>query len=71
MMLETALITARVTNILEKLQVRYFIGGSFASTLHGMVRTTMDSDIVAELKPELVNAFCSELKDEFYIDKGK
>ena len=36
-----------------------------------MVRTTMDSDIVAELKPELVNAFRSELKDEFYIDKGK
>lgn len=68
MMLEPALITARVTSILEKLQVRYFIGGSFASTLHGMVRTTMDSDIVAELKPELVSAFCRALKDEFYID---
>lgn len=68
MMLDPALITARVTSILEKLHLRYFIGGSFASTLHGMIRTTQDSDIIAEFKPELVNAFCRELTDEFYID---
>ncbi len=48
MLLDPALITALVTGVLEKLHVRYLIGGSLASTLHGMVRTTQDSDIVAK-----------------------
>jgi len=68
-MLEPALITARVTSVLERLHVRYFIGGSLASTLHGMVRTTQDSDIVAELSQEHVEEFVIELMSEFYIDK--
>ena len=69
MLLEPALITVKVTSLLEKLHVRYLIGGSLASTLHGIVRTTLDSDIVAELRPEHVGAFVGELKDEFYIDE--
>lgn len=70
MMLEPALITARVTSILEELGVRYLIGGSLASTIHGIVRTTLDSAIVAELRPEHIDAFVNELKNEFYIDEG-
>lgn len=69
MLLEPALITARVTNILEKLHVRYLIGGSLASTLHGMIRTTQDSDIVAELRLEHVETFVNGLRDQFYIDE--
>ena len=69
MLLEPALITARVTSILETLKVRYLIGGSLASTLHGMIRTTQDSDLVAELHPEHVEPLVRELKDEFYIDE--
>jgi len=68
-MLDPLLITARVTSILESMQIRYFIGGSIASTLYGMVRTTQDSDIVANLRQEHVSTFCSELGREFYIDK--
>jgi hypothetical protein len=33
MIVEPALITARVTAVFEKLKVRYLIGGSLASTL--------------------------------------
>ncbi len=68
MPLDPALITARVTGVLEKLRVRYLIGGSLASTLHGMVRTTQDSDIVAEMRPEHVADFVRDLDQEFYID---
>ena len=68
-MLDPMLITARVTSILESMQVRYFIGGSIASTLYGMVRTTQDSDIVANLRQEHVTTFCSALGGEFYIDQ--
>ena len=45
-------VTLKVTNILESLGVPYLIGGSLASTLYGMVRSTQDSDIVAEMRPE-------------------
>lgn len=66
---EPALVTIKVTRVLEKLNVRYLIGGSLASTLYGMVRTTQDSDIVAELKPEQIDTFITELNNEFYIDE--
>ena len=61
-------VTLKVTNILEKLGVPYLIGGSLASTLYGMVRTTQDFDIVAEMKIEHLQPFVSALKGEFYID---
>jgi len=61
-------VTIRVTNVLEKLGVPYIIGGSLASTLYGMVRTTQDSDIIAEMRLEHLQPFVSALRDEFYVD---
>jgi hypothetical protein len=55
-MLEPARITARVTAVFEKLNVRCLIGGSLASTLYGMVRTTQGSDLVAEMVDEYIEA---------------
>jgi hypothetical protein len=62
-------VTLRVTGILEKLGVPYVIGGSLASTLYGMVRTTQDSDIITEMGPEHIDQFVSSLQDEFFIDE--
>jgi hypothetical protein len=62
-------VTLKVTSILEKLGIPYVIGGSLASTLYGMVRTTQDSDIIAEMKLEHVQPFVASLKDEFFIDE--
>lgn len=62
-------VTFRVTQVFEKLNIPYFIGGSLASTLYGMVRTTQDSDIVAEMKMEHLRPFVSALQDEFYLDE--
>jgi hypothetical protein len=61
-------VTLKVTNILEKLGVPYLIGGSLASTLYGLVRTTQDSDIITEMRPEHIPPFVAALEDEFYID---
>ena len=63
------LVAAKVTSVLEKIEVPYFIGGSVASTLHGMVRTTQDIDIVTRLRPEKIAEFVGALRDEFYIDE--
>jgi hypothetical protein len=61
-------VTLKVTTLLEQLGVPYLIGGPLASALYGMVRTTQDSDIVAEMRPEHIPAFVAALQDEFYID---
>jgi len=61
-------VTLKVTSVFEILGIPYFIGGSLASTLYGMVRTTQDADIVAEMKMEHLEPFVSALQDEFYMD---
>jgi hypothetical protein len=62
-------VTLKVTGTFEKLGVPYLIGGSLASTLHGMVRTTQDSDIIAEMRSEHLQPLVLALQDEFYIDE--
>lgn len=61
-------VTLKVTGVFERLGVPYLISGSLASTLYGMVRTTQDSDIVAEMRLEHLQPFVSVLQDEFYVD---
>jgi hypothetical protein len=34
----------------ERLRVRHSIGGSVASTMHGAIRSTMDVDVVCDLR---------------------
>ena len=62
-------VTIQVTRVLEKLNIPYLIGGSLASTLYGMVRTTQDSDIIAALHAEHVRPFALTLQNEFYVDE--
>jgi hypothetical protein len=66
--LNPILITSRVTAVLEKLDVRYFVAGSLASTFHGMIRTTQDTDLVTEFGPENIEPFVIALDKDFYID---
>ena len=69
MAIDAIVVTVRVTKTLESLGVPYFIGGSLASTLYGMVRTTQDSDIIAELRIEHIPHLMDELQNEFYMDE--
>jgi hypothetical protein len=62
-------VTFVVTGVFERLGVPYLIGGSLASTLYGMVRTTQDSDIIAEMRSEHIQPFVTALEANFYIDQ--
>ena len=62
-------VTCKVTDVLESLDIPYVIGGSLASTLHGMVRTTQDSDIIAEMDLKHVQPFVTALEAEFFMDE--
>ena len=61
-------VALRVIEALESLGVRYHIGGSFASSVHGIPRQTQDIDIVADLSPDAAVALAGELAGEFYAD---
>lgn len=69
MLPEPIAVTIKVTGVLERLGVPYLIGGSLASTLYGMVRTTQDSDIVADMRLEHIQPFVASLQNEFFIDE--
>lgn len=58
----------RVTEELERLRIPYFIGGSIASMIHGVVRTTLDADIIADLREDHVGPFTEALAEDFYLD---
>ena len=60
-------VTLRVVQVLDDLDIPYLIGGSLASAYHGVARTTVDSDIVADLQLEQVGPFVRRLGDEFYV----
>lgn len=61
-------VTLKVTAVFEKLGVPYLIVGSLASILYGMVRSTQDADVVAEMQPVHIGPFASALREEFYVD---
>ncbi len=68
MLPEQIAVTMLVADALEALGVPYMIGGSFASALHGVMRATMDADLVADLRLDQVAPFVQALDDAFYAD---
>ena len=58
----------RLTEVLRELNVQYLIGGSLASSVHGVPRATMDVDLVVDLKPGEVARLAAALNSEFYAD---
>jgi hypothetical protein len=52
------------------LRVRYYIGGSVASSAYSLPRTTYDVDIVADMQPRSVAPFMAALASEYYLDRG-
>jgi hypothetical protein len=57
-----------VIDLLENLNIRYHLGGSFASAIHGVPRQTMDADIVVDLDAARVALLVAGLKSDFYVD---
>jgi hypothetical protein len=58
-----------IVDVLEELGVAYHIGGSVASSIHGLPRLTIDVDIVADLHPGQVRSFVIRLQPDYYIDE--
>jgi len=57
-----------VLAVLHRLEIPFLVGGSVASSTHGLPRQTNDIDIVADLTPSQVKDFCESLQPAFYVD---
>ena len=59
-----------VVDLFDELQVTYFLGGSIASSAHGVPRATADVDLVAALRDEHVKTLVEQLEHDYYIDES-
>ena len=58
---------APVSAALNKLGVRHYVGGSVASSFHGVSRSTMDVDLVADMTDSHVSEFLQCFGADFYV----
>lgn len=58
-----------VVAILEKLGINYLIGGSVASSMLGIPRSTNDADVVADLHSEHITPIISALQTDYYVSE--
>jgi hypothetical protein len=65
---ESTRLTLLVAQTLEQLGIAYAVGGSLASSLHGVMRSTLDVDIVADMRFEHIQPLVAALSKEFYAD---
>jgi hypothetical protein len=68
MLAESISVVLLVADALDALGVPYAIGGSLSSAVHGVMRATMDADLVADLRQEHVELLGQALGDTFYAD---
>lgn len=61
-------VAIRVIEALQALRIEYHIGGSLASSIHGIPRQTQDIDFVVDMDAERASLFAEGLHGEFYAD---
>ena len=64
-------VTSLVVDVLRQLGIRYLVGGSLASSLHGIPRATQDVDLVVDLQDDKVLPFVRALRGSFYVDEDR
>ena len=54
---------------LDRTETLFLVGGSVASSAHGLARLTNDIDIVVDLPPGRAPEFCAAFGSAFYADR--
>ena len=60
-----------VLETLRGLGVRHYVGGSIASSAHGVPRASIDVDVVAELLPRHAAPLAARLRETYYISEER
>ena len=59
-----------IAQVLEQLHIPYQVGGSFASSAHGMYRASADIDLVIDPTVEQLEALAQALESDFYVSRS-
>ena len=59
-----------IAELLERLDIPYHVGGSVASSAHGMYRASADIDLVIDPTREQLDALARALESEFYVSRS-
>lgn len=60
-----------VLDALDRLGLRHHLGGSYASSVHGLPRQTRDADLVVEMDSQAVALLAGLLRSSFYLDEDR
>lgn len=60
-----------VLGALRALGVRHYVGGSIASSAHGVPRSSIDADVVAELLPRHAAPLAAALHETYYVSEER
>jgi hypothetical protein len=60
-----------VADAFDALGVRFYVGGSVASSAHGVARASLDADVIADLEPQHVDPLVTALGDAYYVPLGR
>jgi hypothetical protein len=60
-----------VLRALEELEVPHYIGGSLASSAHGVPRASIDADVIAALQPRHADSLIAALSDAYYLSEER
>jgi len=58
----------RLVEVFDRLSVPYLVGGSVASSVHGIYRSTNDVDFIVQFSERDISPLVAELGSEFYAD---
>jgi len=58
-----------VLSVLTRLQIPHALGGSMASSLHGIARLTLDADIAAEPFADKIQSFGAAFGPAYYVSQ--
>jgi hypothetical protein len=59
-----------LVEVLDRFGIKYYIGGSVASSVHGRRRYTQDVDVLAALQLKHVQTLVVVLQQAYYINAG-
>lgn len=62
-------VAALVGVVLDRLGVPWLVGGSLASSIHGIPRATQDVDLVADLRLPHLGPFVAAMEQDFYCSE--
>jgi len=60
---------SELVSALDRLKIRYAVGGSLASSAHGAMRATFDADLIASIGPYQLGPLCAALGKGWYADE--